>query len=106
MGACSVFWALGVLGAPCGFWVLRLILVGLFESLSFCGLALVVPVYTPGVLRGALHFLIKSSYKKKIKINPLLWPMGFNGTPPTLQTVLFNNHNNSPPYSSLMHIVS
>jgi hypothetical protein len=33
---------------PCGFvWV------------SFCGLVLVVPVYTPCVLKGALHFLIK-----------------------------------------------
>jgi hypothetical protein len=37
---------------PCGFvWVF-----------SFCGLALVVSVYTPGVLRDALRFLIKSSY--------------------------------------------
>jgi hypothetical protein len=24
---------------------------------SFCGLDLIVPVYTPGVLRGALRFL-------------------------------------------------
>jgi hypothetical protein len=31
---------------------------------SFCGLALVVPVYTPGVLGGALLF-IKSSYLSK-----------------------------------------
>jgi hypothetical protein len=37
-------------------WVLELFLVGLF-GFSFCGLALVVPVYTPGVLRGALRFL-------------------------------------------------
>jgi len=37
-------------------WVLGLFLVGLF-GFSFCGLALVVPVYTPGVLRGALCFL-------------------------------------------------
>jgi len=37
-------------------WVLGLFLVGLF-GFSFCGLALVVPVYTPGVLRGALRFL-------------------------------------------------
>jgi hypothetical protein len=28
--ASSVFWALGVMGAPCGFLVLGLILVGLF----------------------------------------------------------------------------
>jgi hypothetical protein len=40
---------------PCGFvWVF-----------SFCGLALVVSVYTPGVLMGALRFLIKSSYLSK-----------------------------------------
>jgi hypothetical protein len=37
-------------------WVLGLFLVGLF-GFSFCGLALVVPVYTLGVLRGALRFL-------------------------------------------------
>jgi len=72
MGASSVFWALGVMGAPCGFRVLGLILVGLFAFFSFCGLALVVPVYTPGVLRGALSFLIKSSYlSKKTWIAPL-----------------------------------
>jgi len=37
-------------------WVLGLFLVGLF-GFSFCGLSLVVPVYTPGVLRGVLRFL-------------------------------------------------
>jgi hypothetical protein len=76
MGASSIFWALGVIVAPCGFWVLGVILVGLFGLFffifSFCGLALVVPVYTPGVLRGALSFLIKSSYlSKKTWIAPL-----------------------------------
>jgi len=37
-------------------------------SFSFCGLALVVPMYTPGVLRGALRFLIKSYYLSKKKL--------------------------------------
>jgi len=32
---------------------------------SFYGLALVVPVYTLSVLRGALRLYIKFSYKKK-----------------------------------------
>jgi hypothetical protein len=36
MGA-SVFWALGVLGAPCGFQVLGLIIVGLFGFFPFVG---------------------------------------------------------------------
>jgi hypothetical protein len=39
------------MGAPCGFRVL----------------GLMVPVYTPGVLRDALRFLIKSSYLYKKK---------------------------------------
>jgi hypothetical protein len=44
-------WVSGFRVDPCGFvWVF-----------SFCGLALLVPVYTPGVLRGNLRFLIKSS---------------------------------------------
>jgi hypothetical protein len=51
---CSL-WVSGFRVDPCGFvWVF-----------SFCGLALVVPVCTPGVLRGALNFLIKSSYFSK-----------------------------------------
>jgi hypothetical protein len=54
-------WVSGFRVDPCGFvWVF-----------SFCGLALMVPVYTPGVLKCALHFLIKSSSlskKKKISI--------------------------------------
>jgi hypothetical protein len=29
-GGSFVFWALGVMRAPCGFWILGLILVGLF----------------------------------------------------------------------------
>jgi hypothetical protein len=61
MGVSSDFWALGVMGAPCGFLVLGLILVGLFGFFSFCELALVVPVYTPDVLKGILRFLMKSS---------------------------------------------
>jgi len=53
--------AWGACGAGLGvcweiLWVLGLFLVGLF-GFSFCGLALVVHVYTPGVLRGALRFL-------------------------------------------------
>jgi hypothetical protein len=48
-------------------WVLGLFLVGLF-GFSFCGLALVVPVYTPGVLKGALRFFIKFSYLSKKKL--------------------------------------
>jgi hypothetical protein len=48
---CSL-WVSGFRVDPCGFgWVF-----------FFCGLALLVPVYTPGVLRGALRFLRKSSY--------------------------------------------
>jgi hypothetical protein len=35
MGVSSVFWALGVMGAPCGFRVLGLILVGLFGFFPF-----------------------------------------------------------------------
>jgi hypothetical protein len=67
MGASSVFWAMGVLGAPCGF---RVDPCGFVWVFSFCELALVVPMYTLGVLRGALRFLIKSSYlKKKKKFN-------------------------------------
>jgi hypothetical protein len=51
----------GAFGAGLGvcwglLWVLGLFLVGLF-GFSFCGLTLVFPVYTPGVLRGALRFL-------------------------------------------------
>jgi fatty acid desaturase len=51
----------GAFGADLGvrwglLWVLGLFFVGLF-GFSFCGLALVVPVYTLGVLRGALRFL-------------------------------------------------
>jgi len=64
MGASSVFWAMGVLGAPCGF---RVDPCGFVWVFSFCELALVVPMYTLGVLRGALRFLIKSSYLKKKK---------------------------------------
>jgi hypothetical protein len=37
MGAFSVFWALGVMGARCGFQLLRLILVVLFGFLPFVG---------------------------------------------------------------------
>jgi hypothetical protein len=35
MGASSIFWALGVIVAPCGFWVLGVILVGLFGFFFF-----------------------------------------------------------------------
>jgi hypothetical protein len=37
MGASFVFWALGVMGAPFGFQVLRLILAGLFGFFPFVG---------------------------------------------------------------------
>lgn len=37
MGASSVFWTLGAIGAPCGIRVLGLILVGLFEFFPFVG---------------------------------------------------------------------
>jgi hypothetical protein len=57
-------WDSGFRVDPCGFvWVF-----------SFCGLALVVSVYTFGVLRGVLRFLIKSSYlskKKKVMVMKL-----------------------------------
>jgi hypothetical protein len=55
------------MGAPCGFgW--------LFFFFFFCGLALVVSVYTSGILKGVLRVLIKSSYlSKKKKKKQLLY---------------------------------
>jgi hypothetical protein len=53
----------------CYMQVLELVLMSLF-GFSFYGLALVVLVYTSGVLRSALCLYIKFSYKK-IKINSL-----------------------------------
>jgi hypothetical protein len=38
------------------------LLLGVCLGFFFCGLALVVPVYILGVLRGALRFLINLSY--------------------------------------------
>jgi len=51
--------------------VLGLVLMDLV-GFSFYGLALVVPMYTPGVLRGALHLYIKFSYlsKKNYEVMP------------------------------------
>jgi hypothetical protein len=49
MGASSVFWALGVMSAPCEFQVLGLILVSLFGFFPFVGwlwwFLCILPVY-------------------------------------------------------------
>jgi hypothetical protein len=62
------FWVLGFY--LCGFWRVSALGCswGFCLGIFFCGLALAVPVYILGVLRGALRFLINLSYlSKKIK---------------------------------------